>query len=173
MAVLGFECFSISVVSALSLNRYHRFALEHGIDSQILDVKEMVQHCQKNITPKRIQTQLGEKLTIIPFHFPGFWFASMTVKTTEFVVSGSSDISALQTIIYSLFESIKADHQHIRLSKREQECVEWLSEGKTTPEIAVILNISERTASFHVNNIIHKTQSLNRHQALTKVIMSS
>ena len=36
------------------------------------------------------------------------------------------------------------------LTKRELECLEWCAEGKSYWETAVILGISERTVSFHM-----------------------
>ena len=62
---------------------------------------------------------------------------------------------------------------HIRsklLSEREKECLLWITEGKTTWEIAKILNIAERTVSFHVNNAIRKLDVTNRQQAVARAI---
>jgi DNA-binding CsgD family transcriptional regulator len=44
------------------------------------------------------------------------------------------------------------------LSQRELECIQWLYKGKTVPEIALILNISKRTAEKHILNIKNKLQ---------------
>lgn len=38
------------------------------------------------------------------------------------------------------------------LSRREVECLQWLSLGKTLSEAATIMGISERTLRFHVSN---------------------
>ena len=56
------------------------------------------------------------------------------------------------------------------LSKREKECLLWITEGKTTWEISKILNIAERTVSFHVNNAIQKLDVTNRQQAVARAI---
>lgn len=42
------------------------------------------------------------------------------------------------------------------LTAREAEVLRWMAEGKTNPEIGVILGISELTAKKHVENILHK-----------------
>jgi DNA-binding CsgD family transcriptional regulator len=42
------------------------------------------------------------------------------------------------------------------LSKREREVLNWLTRGKTSWDISVILNISERTVNYHVGNIMRK-----------------
>lgn len=40
----------------------------------------------------------------------------------------------------------------IMLSPREHECLEWAAKGKSAWEIGCILNISRRTAAFHLDN---------------------
>ncbi len=52
------------------------------------------------------------------------------------------------------------------LTKREKEIVKWMKEGKTNWEISVILNISERTAKFHVQNIEKKLNAVNKAHAV-------
>lgn len=43
------------------------------------------------------------------------------------------------------------------LTRRESEVMEWLRQGKTCPEIAVILGLSHRTVEKHVSNTYRKT----------------
>jgi DNA-binding CsgD family transcriptional regulator len=52
------------------------------------------------------------------------------------------------------------------LSTREMEVLEWLKQGKSSWEISVILDISERTVNFHVYNIMRKLGATNRPQAV-------
>lgn len=59
------------------------------------------------------------------------------------------------------------------LTNRERECMFWISQGKTSWEVSVILGISERTVNFHVQNCIRKTNSINRQQALYNYTISS
>jgi DNA-binding CsgD family transcriptional regulator len=42
------------------------------------------------------------------------------------------------------------------LTRRESEVMSWLRQGKTCPEIAVILGLSHRTVEKHVSNIYRK-----------------
>lgn len=56
------------------------------------------------------------------------------------------------------------------LSAREKECLLWITEGKTSWEIAKILNIAERTVAFHINNAIQKLDVTNRQQAVARAI---
>lgn len=52
------------------------------------------------------------------------------------------------------------------LSKREREVIKWIKEGKTNWEISMILNISERTVKFHVQNIEKKLNAVNKAHAI-------
>lgn len=57
-------------------------------------------------------------------------------------------------------------------SCREKECLFWVSEGKTSWEIAQILGITERTVNFHLNNAIRKSGCKNRYQTVAKSIIT-
>lgn len=52
------------------------------------------------------------------------------------------------------------------LSNREREVLAWVKEGKTNWEISMILSISERTVKFHVQNIEHKLNAVNKAHAI-------
>jgi DNA-binding CsgD family transcriptional regulator len=52
------------------------------------------------------------------------------------------------------------------LTPRETEVLQWLSAGKTTWEISVILKISRRTVEFHVANIVSKLDAANSRHAV-------
>jgi DNA-binding CsgD family transcriptional regulator len=51
------------------------------------------------------------------------------------------------------------------LTEREQEVFRWICEGKTNPEIAVILGISRRTVDKHIEHLLGKLGLENRFQA--------
>ena len=56
------------------------------------------------------------------------------------------------------------------LSAREEDCLRWASDGKTSWEIARLLNISERTVNFHFNNAMTKLNATSRQHAIAKAI---
>lgn len=58
------------------------------------------------------------------------------------------------------------------LTDRERECMFWVSEGKTTDEIAIILNVSANTANSYIANAIQKLGSSNRAMAMATAIRS-
>ena len=56
------------------------------------------------------------------------------------------------------------------LTIRERECLKWAAEGKTAWETGQILGIAERTAVFHVNNVIQKLGATNKTQAIVRAL---
>lgn len=62
------------------------------------------------------------------------------------------------------------NHTGTELTQRERECLMWSAEGKTAADIALILDISERTVTFHLNNAVKKLDASNRYQAIAKAI---
>jgi len=53
-----------------------------------------------------------------------------------------------------------------RLTDREKEILKWIMNGKSTWDIARILNISESTVKFHVDHIMKKFNAVNRAHAV-------
>jgi DNA-binding CsgD family transcriptional regulator len=56
----------------------------------------------------------------------------------------------------------------VRLSPREMECLYWAAGGKTSPEIARIIERSVETVRLHIKNAIHKLNASNRAHAIAK-----
>lgn len=56
------------------------------------------------------------------------------------------------------------------LSDRERECLYWVSEGKTTDEVAVILGVSSNTVNSYVAHAIQKLSANNRAEAIATAI---
>jgi LuxR family transcriptional regulator, activator of conjugal transfer of Ti plasmids len=54
----------------------------------------------------------------------------------------------------------------VPLSPREFECLKWASQGKSAWEIGRLLNITHRTAAFHLDNARAKLINENRLQML-------
>jgi DNA-binding NarL/FixJ family response regulator len=51
------------------------------------------------------------------------------------------------------------------LTDREIEALTWVARGKSSNDIAVLMNVSERTVNFHINNVIRKLGVATRVQA--------
>lgn len=56
------------------------------------------------------------------------------------------------------------------LTKREKEVFDLLVNGKTTKEIAIILNISDKTVRNHISNAIQKVGVKGRSQAVVEFL---
>jgi len=60
--------------------------------------------------------------------------------------------------------------QRVELTARERECLLWTAEGKTAWEIARILGITERTVTFHLQNVTQKLNVSNRSHAVARAV---
>jgi DNA-binding CsgD family transcriptional regulator len=56
------------------------------------------------------------------------------------------------------------------LTVRELEVLKWISVGKTSWDIGMILRISERTVNFHIKNLLPKLDAVNRAQAVAMAL---
>ncbi len=50
----------------------------------------------------------------------------------------------------------------VHLTKRETQVLNLMAQGKHNSEIAVLLNVSEHTAKFHINSVFRKFQQTTR-----------
>lgn len=62
-----------------------------------------------------------------------------------------------------------ASKQH-HLTNREKVVLTWVGRGKTSGEIALILELSERTVNFHCEQAMKRLDVMNRTQAVAKAI---
>lgn len=58
------------------------------------------------------------------------------------------------------------DDNKRKLTPREIDCLFWACEGKTAWEISKIIDVSERTVLFHLNNSTKKLSACNRQHAV-------
>ncbi|WP_347312044.1 helix-turn-helix transcriptional regulator [Defluviimonas sp. SAOS-178_SWC] len=56
------------------------------------------------------------------------------------------------------------------LSPRESECLRWAAHGKTSPEIAMILDRSVETVRLHIKNAMLKLDASTRTHAVAKAV---
>ncbi|MCO5731127.1 LuxR family transcriptional regulator [Rhizobium sp. SSA_523] len=56
------------------------------------------------------------------------------------------------------------------VSERELDCLNWTAVGKTSAEIADILDLSEHTVNHYLNRATRKLDAVNRTQAVAKAI---
>lgn len=58
----------------------------------------------------------------------------------------------------------------VRLSPREVQCLQWAAAGKTQPETAAILGLSERTIIYYLEIARHKLDAINTTHAVAKAM---
>jgi len=63
-----------------------------------------------------------------------------------------------------------ADHDEVRLTKREIEVLAQVTEGKSSREVAEALLVSKRTVDFHLANVFGKLGVNNRLQAFRRAV---
>jgi DNA-binding CsgD family transcriptional regulator len=87
-----------------------------------------------------------------------------------------SIIARLAPHFHIALSSLKAKNETNKVQKiltpREQEVLKWLSKGKTSWELSIILNVAEATINFHLKNINAKLNTVNRSQAVAVAIHS-
>lgn len=101
----------------------------------------------------------------VPLHLPRGGFVTVTgihsgaghERDIDQVLAELSLLAhTFQEQIYPLFDDRVLTCQHIRLSKRERECLAWAAEGLTAKEIARKLNRSIATVALHLNSAARK-----------------
>lgn len=84
----------------------------------------------------------------------------------------------MQWLVHAAHEAMRASGQDpareqpaADLSDREIDVLRWTAEGKTSAEVADILNISERTVNFHINSVVAKLGACNKTSAAVRAAM--
>jgi len=96
----------------------------------------------------------------------GFTFAVPSVENndrTKTIIQYA--VPHLTEVMKRLLRQKKAETD-FSLTPRELEVLKWLSHGKSSWDISVILGISEDTVNFHAGNIIRKLNAMNRTHAV-------
>jgi LuxR family quorum sensing-dependent transcriptional regulator len=84
------------------------------------------------------------------------------------------EISYYANLIFSRIAEIGNSEQEQEnvLSTRERECLQWTASGKTSQEIAAILDLSEHTVNHYLSAACQKLGAVNRAHAVAKSIRS-
>ena len=117
-----------------------------------------------------------------PTHFPGGSASLLSFSRGE---SQTPVEELMANIPYLMWISSFADQgfqrfmdleasplKETRLTEREIETLKWSAEGKTTAEIAIILNITSRTVEFHIKNAVKKLEAANKTSAVVKAALT-
>jgi DNA-binding NarL/FixJ family response regulator len=77
----------------------------------------------------------------------------------------------IEIIRHRLSRTPERDKPSFELTAREVQTLTWVARGKSSGEIAVILEVTERTVNFHIDNVIRKMGVATRVQAAVKATM--
>ncbi len=98
-------------------------------------------------------------------------FTAATVGAIDTVALARGHM-AISYALDQFFAATRKNRTDDRLSERERECLAWVSEGKTTDEVAVILGVSSNTVNSYVAHAIQKFGATNRAMAIATAIRS-
>jgi DNA-binding CsgD family transcriptional regulator len=113
----------------------------------------------------------------VPLHGPGVLWGLMSYASSRLL---AADYMAMLPELHLLAHFVHEAARHFvrsktplplpALTKRERECLSWAAEGKTSWEIGQLLNISERTSIFHLQNATHKLGVSGRQAAIARAV---
>ena len=185
---------------SLYLNQTPHRWLQHYRDHNYRDFDPVIQHCLKHSTPivwDEIDIPSGNAGKMqsivrqhaidngilngfsIPTHGPGSELSIFSLSyrddkpeildtnSQELIYFGYSLHQQVKTILHNNSDSSDATQ---RLTNREKECLHWIAHGKTSWEIARILDVAESTVTYHIRNAAEKLQASNRTEAVFRAL---
>jgi len=126
-----------------------------------------------------------ERLTAIAPRFgqmPFIFLTAFTDRDTELkgwqlgaddYITKPIDFDVMTTIIAARLARVARNviwPTNVALNEREIESLTWAARGKTSAEIAQILDLSKRTVDFHIDNARTKLGTNSRIEAVVKAI---
>ncbi|MBL0918749.1 MAG: helix-turn-helix transcriptional regulator [Hydrogenophaga sp.] len=86
----------------------------------------------------------------------------------------AGELSSIEPFLSRIAHAIHAAALRLsdtHLTQREREVLRWSAAGKTTPEVAQILRVSENTVKFHLKNVTVKLGVSNKTAAAVKAAL--
>jgi DNA-binding CsgD family transcriptional regulator len=84
------------------------------------------------------------------------------------------NIGLLTGYFFSVTDNVNIRQERdFELTEREIECLFWISEGKTSDEIAVILGISRNTINNYITSVMRKTATKTRSEAIAYAVRNN
>jgi DNA-binding CsgD family transcriptional regulator len=169
--------------------------VEHYQSLRYERIDPVVQHCRVHIVPALWGSHLFSSRAAVtlyqeaaeyglksgvsfPVHGPAVEVALVSLITSKRHLDSANFLGKAQLFscyLHEAYRKLSAAEQHILLAQkpltdREKQCLLWAAVGKSSWETAVILNIAERTAVFHLTNAAAKLGAVNRRQAVARAI---
>ncbi len=164
------------------------------------DVDPVVSHCMRRLTPivwsfgdfpSDRQQQLYEELCrydarsgiALPHHGPNGEFgilcfaanSRITEKSRQEALRDIPELACFRDYIMEVFSGLMSKPSAmsmggIELTAREIECMKWCASGKSSWDIARLMNCTEATVNYHFTNIRRKFGASSRRMAIIKAI---
>lgn len=119
----------------------------------------------------------------LPFHGPGGEFGLLSYSSADRLDARGRQAVALEIPVLSCFRDAVMEvfsgvarksaymiRDGIEITSREMECLKWCAAGKSSWDIANLMNCSEATVNFHFSNIRRKFGASSRQAAVIKAI---
>jgi DNA-binding CsgD family transcriptional regulator len=113
----------------------------------------------------------------IPLHGPFGSLAVVSFASKDQAIDAVSVLSKLHVIAAEFHLCCSAlspqdptEAKLLTLTPKQRECLSWVSQGKSSWDIGVILGISENTVNFHLKEILRKLGTSSRTVAVVKAI---
>ncbi|MPQ86574.1 LuxR family transcriptional regulator [Pseudomonas sp. MAFF 730085] len=169
--------YQIDPVQHLALSTVSPFVWSYDANAQTA-LQDIIDPCHAPVSSYLHERHLTCGVSV-PIHLPRGGFASLTGLRTgkastvlkdarHTLVDFSLITHALQEALYPLFSKELRTYPHIRLTKRERECLKWAAEGLTAAEIATQLSRSLAVVTLHLASAMHKLGAKNRVQAVVR-----
>lgn len=138
----------------------HAFAWEQTLRP------EMLSHPQRDFMGASAELGVRAGVTAA-IHGPGSRMDLLSLSMRDGAEAPPVDLPEIHALLFHAWlrrsvlrptsqKAVKVSPPAPNVSPRERECLLWLKEGKTNWEISEILGVSEKTAEFHVRNLMRK-----------------
>jgi len=190
----------VSEARLIVINGYPEAWINHYFESDFNLHDPVLDYCKKHVVPiewhalslvKSVEsarvmneaTEFGLKFGIsVPVHTPHGELGVLSLALDQRLVAAHGitqrALPYAQLMASYVHEAVcrvfnlGGKGEESTLTAREQECLRWAADGKTSWEIAQLLNLSERTVNFHLNNATIKLDACNRQHAVVRAVLN-
>lgn len=189
----------VSEARLIVINGYPESWIEHYFESDFNLHDPILDYCRKHVVPvawhapglvnsaesERVMneaTEFGLRFGVsVPLHSPNGELGVLSMALDQRMVAAHAiaerALPYAQMMAGYVHEAVRRvfsltdNEKEQALTEREHECLRWAADGKTSWEIGQLLNLSERTVNFHLNNATLKLDASNRQHAVVRAVL--
>lgn len=200
VAGMGFDYYRLAIIIPLSrqrpIVRIFNSCPAEWIDRynklNLISVDPIVSAAQQQLTPIRwAELRAGDEAMVVmseaasfglrsgvsyPLHGPRgergvLSFITEAHKPDLYLNKAGELAMTIPFVLEAVLRLCRPDDR-FTLSKMERRCLFWVSEGKNSEEIGLIMGITERTVHYHLQRACRKLGATNRYQAVARAVQS-